>query len=61
MAVGAAVGALGGLALLAFMRRVPLPSEGLYPLRVLAGAWRSTVWPPSPTGRDSWPCSSRAS
>ncbi len=38
MAVGAAVGAAGGRALLAFMRRVPLPSEGLYPLRVLAGA-----------------------
>ena len=38
MAVGAAAGAAGGVALLAFMRRVPLPSEGLYPLRVLAGA-----------------------
>jgi cell volume regulation protein A len=37
MAVGTAVGALGGLALLAFMRRVPLPSEGLYSPRVLAG------------------------
>jgi cell volume regulation protein A len=38
MAVGGVVGVLGGRALLAFMRRVPLPSEGLYPLRTLAGA-----------------------
>ncbi|MDX6226755.1 MAG: potassium/hydrogen antiporter [Frankiales bacterium] len=38
MLVGAAVGILGGQALLAFMRRVSLPSEGLYPLRTLAGA-----------------------
>jgi potassium/hydrogen antiporter len=38
MAVGAAVGAVGGRVLLAFMRRVPLPDEGLYTLRVLAGA-----------------------
>jgi cell volume regulation protein A len=37
MVVGAVVGVAGGRALLAFMRRVPLPSEGLYPLRVLAG------------------------
>jgi potassium/hydrogen antiporter len=37
MAVGAVVGAAGGAALLAFMRRVPLPSEGLYSPRVLAG------------------------
>jgi len=36
MSVGVAVGAAGGLALLAFMRRVPLPSEGLYSPRVLA-------------------------
>jgi cell volume regulation protein A len=36
MAVGLAVGVAGGRLLLAFMRRVPLPSEGLYPLRVLA-------------------------
>jgi potassium/hydrogen antiporter len=35
MAVGVAVGAVGGVALLAFMRRVPLPSEGLYSPRVL--------------------------
>jgi cell volume regulation protein A len=35
MAVGAAVGLVGGRALLWFMRRVPLPSEGLYPLRTL--------------------------
>ena len=37
MAVGVAVGVAGGMALLAFMRRVPLPSEGLYSPRVLAG------------------------
>ena len=37
MLVGAAVGVVGGRALLWFMRRVPLPSEGLYPLRTLAG------------------------
>jgi cell volume regulation protein A len=39
MAVGAAVGVAGGLALLAFMRRVPLPSEGLYSPRVLASVF----------------------
>ena len=38
MAVGVAIGIAGGRALLVFMRRVPLPSEGLYTLRVLAGA-----------------------
>ena len=37
MAVGTAIGVAGGLALLAFMRRIPLPSEGLYSPRVLAG------------------------
>ena len=37
MAVGTAVGVAGGMALLTFMRRVPLPSEGLYSPRVLAG------------------------
>ena len=37
MAIGVAVGVGGGLALLAFMRRVPLPSEGLYSPRVLSG------------------------
>jgi cell volume regulation protein A len=36
MAVGAVVGVVGGQALLWFMRAVPLPSEGLYPLRTLA-------------------------
>ncbi len=36
MGVGAAVGLVGGRALLWFMRRVPLPSEALYPVRVLA-------------------------
>ena len=38
MAVGATVGVVGGRGLLWFMRRVPLPGEGLYPLRTLAGA-----------------------
>jgi len=38
MGVGALVGVIGGHALLWFMRRVPLPSEGLYPLRTLASA-----------------------
>jgi potassium/hydrogen antiporter len=38
LAVGTAVGGAGGWALLIFMRRVRLPEEGLYPLRVLAGA-----------------------
>lgn len=38
MLLGAAVGLVGGRLLLLFMQRVPLPSEGLYPLRALAGA-----------------------
>ncbi|MGH3192169.1 MAG: cation:proton antiporter [Streptosporangiaceae bacterium] len=38
MTVGAGIGAAGGWALLWFTRRVPLPSEGLYPLRTLACA-----------------------
>jgi cell volume regulation protein A len=38
LAVGAVVGVAGGVLLVAFMRRVPLPSEALYPLRVLASA-----------------------
>src|SRR5512133_3090634 len=33
-----AIGGIGGALLVRFMRRVPLPSEGLYPLRVLACA-----------------------
>jgi cell volume regulation protein A len=37
MGVGAAVGILGGRALGWHMRHVSLPSEGLYPLRTLAG------------------------
>jgi cell volume regulation protein A len=36
MVVGAAVGIVGGRGMLWFMRQVPLPSEGLYPLRTLA-------------------------
>jgi potassium/hydrogen antiporter len=38
LAVGVVVGVAGGTLLVAFMRRVPLPSEALYPLRVLASA-----------------------
>jgi potassium/hydrogen antiporter len=38
LTIGLAVGAAGGWALRAFMRRVPLPSESLYPLRVLGSA-----------------------
>ena len=38
LAVGAAVGILGGRALLWFMRRIALPGEGLYSLRTLASA-----------------------
>jgi potassium/hydrogen antiporter len=38
MSVGAAVGVIGGRALLWFIRQVPLPSEGLYPLRTLTAA-----------------------
>ena len=36
--LGLVVGVVGGQALLWFMRSVPLPSEGLYPLRTLACA-----------------------
>jgi potassium/hydrogen antiporter len=38
MVVGALVGVLGGRAMLWFMRAVPLPGEGLYPLRTAACA-----------------------
>src|SRR5215212_5349492 len=38
MAGGVAVGAVGAALLLPLMRRVPLPSPALYPLRVLAAA-----------------------
>jgi potassium/hydrogen antiporter len=38
MLVGAAIGVAGGFALQWLMRRVPLPGEGLYPLRTLAFA-----------------------
>jgi potassium/hydrogen antiporter len=38
MTVGLAIGIAGAAALLLFMRRVQLPSEGLYPLRTLAAA-----------------------
>jgi cell volume regulation protein A len=39
MGIGLAAGVVGGRALLVFMRRVPLPSEALYPLRTLACAF----------------------
>jgi cell volume regulation protein A len=39
MVIGVAVGAVGARILLTFIRRVPLPSEGLYPLRTLACAF----------------------
>ena len=39
MSVGLAVGVSGGWALLWFMRRVTLPSEGLYSVRALVGAF----------------------
>jgi cell volume regulation protein A len=38
MAVGLAVGLAGAAALLPVMRRISLPNEGLYPIRVLAAA-----------------------
>jgi potassium/hydrogen antiporter len=38
MSVGLAVGVAGAAVLVVFMRRVRLPSEGLYPLRTLAAA-----------------------
>lgn len=39
MAIGAAVGVAGAWALSRLIRYVPLPSEGLYPLRTLAGSF----------------------
>jgi potassium/hydrogen antiporter len=38
LAVGAVVGVAGGVLLVRFMRQLPLPSEALYPLRVLTSA-----------------------
>jgi cell volume regulation protein A len=38
MTVGLAVGIVGAYLLVVFMRRVPLPGQGLYPLRALAAA-----------------------
>ncbi len=38
MGIGLVVGIVGTVLLVAFIRRVPLPSEGLYPLRTLAAA-----------------------
>ena len=43
MAVGLAFGLVGGALLLPIMRRVSLPSEGLYPLRTLA-ARRASIY-----------------
>lgn len=39
MAIGTAVGVVAAAALVWFMRRVPLPSEGLYPLRTVLCAF----------------------
>ncbi|HET9692681.1 MAG TPA: cation:proton antiporter [Acidimicrobiales bacterium] len=39
MGIGLAVGLLAGRLLLLLMRRLPLPAEGLYPLRTLAAAF----------------------
>ncbi|GIG61612.1 sodium/hydrogen exchanger [Longispora fulva] len=39
MGIGAAVGLAGGAVLAVFIRRVPLPSAALYPLRTLASAF----------------------
>jgi cell volume regulation protein A len=61
LAVGAVVGVAGGVLLVRFMRRMPLPSEGLYPLRVLRVPWSSMGWRPSSTARASWPCLSPGS
>ena len=41
----AAVGVAGGVLLIRFMRRIPLPSEGLYPLRALA--WALVIYGPA--------------
>lgn len=38
MTVGAVVGVVGGRLLLMIMRRIPLPAEGLHPVRTLVGA-----------------------
>lgn len=38
MGVGTAIGIVGALVLMTVMRRISLPSEGLYPLRTLAAA-----------------------
>jgi potassium/hydrogen antiporter len=38
MVIGAVVGVIGGRVLIVFIRRVTLPSEGLYPLRTLASS-----------------------
>jgi cell volume regulation protein A len=38
MGIGLVVGIAGTVLLVTFIRRVPLPSEGLYPLRTLAAA-----------------------
>ncbi|MBR8638845.1 cation:proton antiporter [Streptomyces tuirus] len=39
MAIGTAMGVAGGWVLKVFLRKVPLPAEGLYPLRTLAGVF----------------------
>lgn len=39
MGIGAVIGVAGGVGLMWTMRRIPLPSEGLYPLRTLVSAY----------------------
>lgn len=39
MGIGTAIGLVGGFALLWSVKRLPLPSEGLYPLRTLVSAY----------------------
>ncbi|WP_432076272.1 cation:proton antiporter [Streptomyces wuyuanensis] len=39
MAIGTVMGVAGGWVLKMFLRKVPLPAEGLYPLRTLAGVF----------------------
>jgi cell volume regulation protein A len=52
MAIGLAAGVAGGVGLLAFMRRVSLPSEALYPLRTLASVL--LLYPMQPIRPEPW-------
>ncbi len=61
MAIGRAVGVVSGRAPLVFIRRVPMPSEALYPLRTVFCALALYGRRPWPAAGASWPCSSPAS